>query len=76
MKKLMGILLAASAGSLICMGIGMFLETQTWFFTWHPVFWPFLIGAPVLLILAAAVPVLAFRSMEKASVVERLRAAE
>lgn len=73
---LLGILLAASAGSLICMGIGRFLETQTWFFTWHPVFWPFLISAPVLLVLAAAVPVFAFRSMEKASVVERLRAAE
>lgn len=73
---LMGILLAASAGSLICMGIGRFLETRTWFFTWHPVFWPLLISAPVLLVLAAAVPVLAFRSMEKASVVERLRAAE
>ncbi|MGN1413138.1 MAG: ABC transporter permease [Anaerovoracaceae bacterium] len=73
---MLGILLAASAGSLICMGIGRFLETQTWFFTWHPVFWPFLISAPVLLVLAVAVPVFAFRSMEKASIVERLRAAE
>ena len=76
MKKLMGILLAASAGSLICMGVGRLLETQTWFFTWHPVLWPFLISVPVLLVLAAAVPALAFRSMEKVSVVERLRAAE
>ena len=72
----LGILLAASAGSLICMGIGKLLETQAWFFTWHPVLWPFLISVPVLLVLAAAVPALAFRSMEKVSVVERLRAAE
>lgn len=47
-----------------------------WFFSYHFVIWPVVAAIPVLLLIALAVPALAFHSTDSTSVVERLREAE
>lgn len=47
-----------------------------WFMSFRFVFWPLAIILPILLVLAVSIPVVAYRSTNRQSLVERLREAE
>ncbi|SDG62294.1 ABC transporter permease [Desulfosporosinus hippei] len=49
---------------------------QIWFTSYHFVFWPLLIVLPLLFVLGILVPLLAYHTTEKQSIVERLREIE
>ena len=70
---LLGILLSALISSLVGYGLGMTLEGMVSFYSYRFVIWPILACTPILLLFAAAVPMIAFRMMCRSTVVERLR---
>ena len=49
------------------------LENLFWFFTYRLTLTPFLIVAPVFALLGVLVPLAVYRSVSKATIVERLR---
>ena len=63
-------------GTLVSWGIMTALNNVVLFFSYQPSFLAFLIMIPLLLILAAAVPYLAYNRIKKESIVERLRNTE
>lgn len=64
------------AASIPGVGIGVRTMVEGGFTTFRFTLLPLYVCTPVLLVLAAALPVLCFRNLEKESVVERLRAAD
>ena len=63
-------------GTLVSWGIMTALNNVVLFFSYQPSFLAFLIMIPLLLILAVAVPYLAYNRIKKESIVERLRNTE
>lgn len=49
------------------------ISGSVWFFTYHFVAWPLLVLCPFLFILTVAIPVIVYRKMVTASIIERLR---
>ncbi|ATW25778.1 ABC transporter permease [Candidatus Formimonas warabiya] len=49
---------------------------QIWFTRYHFVFWPLVIVLPLLLVLGILVPLIAYQTTDRQSIVERLREAE
>ena len=70
------LLLTATLGSLLCWGLIQLVAGQMWYFTYHFTLTPVLICIPLMLLMAALVPWIAYRTMCRESVVERLREAE
>lgn len=50
--------------------------TNLWFFSYQFTIWPLLAAYPALLILSLAIPIIAYSSTARQSIVERLREAE
>ncbi|MCI9442997.1 MAG: ABC transporter permease, partial [Ruminococcus sp.] len=48
------------------------ISSSIWFFTYHFVAWPMLVLYPFLFILTVAIPVVVYRRMVRASIIERL----
>ena len=63
-------------GTLVSWGIMTALNHVILFFSYQPSFLAFLIMLPLLFLLAAAVPYLAYNRIKKESIVERLRNTE
>lgn len=70
------ILFASTAGAGIGYLLVQALAGQIWFFTWHFTFLPVVCCIPVLIMIAAAIPVICYRTMCRPSIVERLRETE
>jgi len=49
---------------------------QIWFTSYHFVFWPLLIVLPLLFVLGIFVPLIAYHTTDRQSIVERLREIE
>lgn len=49
------------------------ISASVWFFTYHFVAWPMLVLYPFLFILTVTIPVVVYRRMVRASIIERLR---
>ena len=64
-SAVIGTLFSAVAVRTIASGI--------WFFTYQFIFWPMLAVYPVLLLLTMAIPILLYRGIARASIIERLR---
>lgn len=67
------LLFAATAGSLVSWLMLKGISAQMWFFQWHFTLLPLALAAVPLVILCAMVPLVCYRSMQKESVVDRLR---
>ena len=67
------LLFTLTAGSLLSYFAIELIARDMWYFTYHFTLLPVLCAAPVLLALAVLVPALAYRSLARRSVVERLR---
>ncbi|UWG97636.1 ABC transporter permease [Dehalobacter sp. DCM] len=72
----MTLLFALTVGSAVCYGLVWAITNQMWFFTYHFTLLPVLLCAPLLLTIAALIPVLAYKMMARESIVERLRETE
>ncbi|MDO4544731.1 MAG: FtsX-like permease family protein [Bacillota bacterium] len=67
------ILFAVTFGSLLCSIVVEALAGQIWFFQYHFTVLPILMCIPAVAVLTWLIPTLAYRSMRKETVVERLR---
>jgi len=70
------VLFASTAGAGIGYILVQALAGQIWFFTWHFTFLPIVCCIPVLILIAAEIPVICYRTMCRPSIVERLRETE
>ena len=65
-----------SAGSFITYGIVSAISNQMWFFTYHFIIIPLLLGLCVFAVIASIIPVICYKNICKKSIVDRLRVSE
>jgi putative ABC transport system permease protein len=70
------LLVTVTAGSALCYGLVNLLTGQMWYFSYQFTLLPVALCTPVMIAVAVAVPLLAYRFMCRDSVVERLRETE
>lgn len=70
------ILVSFALGSIVSLGVVSAIERQIWFCKYNFVILPLVILAPILLVLGVIIPLIAYRTANKKSVVERLRETE
>ena len=70
------LLVTVTLGTAVCYGLVHLLTGQMWYFSYQFTLLPVALCAPVMLAVAAAVPLLAYRAMCRDSVVDRLRETE
>lgn len=59
-------------GVLVSVAVVQTISGSIWFFTYRFVIWPMLIVYPFLIVLTAMIPMILYRHMAKASIIERL----
>ncbi|WP_243156077.1 ABC transporter permease [Clostridium sp. C2-6-12] len=70
------ILVSFILGSIISLGVVSAIAEQMWFCKYNFVMFPLIIAAPILLLIGLIIPLIAYKSANKKSVVERLRELE
>lgn len=70
------VIFTLSIGSLITYGIVQAIANQIWFFTYHFIIIPILLGIPALLFIAVIIPVICYKHMCQKSIVDRLHETE
>lgn len=70
------ILVSFALGSIVSLGVVSAIARQMWFCKYNFVILPLVIPAPILLVLGMIIPLIAYRTSNKKSVVERLRESE
>lgn len=70
------ILLSCVLGSIVSLGVISAITRELWFCKYHFAILPLMISAPILLIFGVVIPLIAYKTVNKKSVVERLRESE